>query len=82
VGRYANRIGNAIFQLDGETFRLAENAPGSHLHGGIIGFDKVRICSRNSRKNFPHETPPRQFNNCIVKLNHNIVITGAVTIRE
>jgi aldose 1-epimerase len=43
VGRYANRIGNACFLLDDKTYRLAENAPGSHLHGGMIGFDKVRI---------------------------------------
>lgn len=41
VGRCANRIAGGSFQLDGQIFQLAKNAGSSHLHGGIIGFDKV-----------------------------------------
>lgn len=45
VGRYANRIAGGRFVLDGRTVRLAlNNAPGGipcHLHGGLLGFDKV-----------------------------------------
>jgi aldose 1-epimerase len=44
VGRVANRIANASFELDSATYRLATNErgmPGS-LHGGRRGFDKVR----------------------------------------
>ncbi len=41
VGRYANRIGGARFSLDGKEYRLAENLPGTHLHGGRRGFDKA-----------------------------------------
>ena len=41
VGRYANRIGNAQFTLDGQTYTLANNNGGPSLHGGIKGFDKV-----------------------------------------
>lgn len=41
VGRYANRIANAIFSLDGKTFTLAANNGVNSLHGGIKGFDKV-----------------------------------------
>lgn len=41
VGRYANRIGNAKFQLDGIEYRLAQNAGINHLHGGMKGYDKV-----------------------------------------
>jgi aldose 1-epimerase len=41
VGRYANRIANAEFKLNGETFHLAKNNGNNSLHGGTKGFDKV-----------------------------------------
>ncbi len=41
VGRYANRIANAQFTLDGKTYKLAANNNGNTLHGGLKGFDKV-----------------------------------------
>jgi aldose 1-epimerase len=41
VGRYANRIANAKFKLDGKTYTLAANNNGNTLHGGLKGFDKV-----------------------------------------
>jgi len=40
VGRYANRIGGARFELDGRSFRLPANDGAHHLHGGPLGFDR------------------------------------------
>lgn len=40
VGRYANRIKNARFSIDGKKFLLTNSRGNHQLHGGFIGFDK------------------------------------------
>lgn len=40
VGRYANRIGNAKFILNGKEYKLKSNDGKNILHGGLQGFDK------------------------------------------
>ena len=41
VGRYANRIREGRFTLDGADIQLARNYQGNNLHGGVLGWDKV-----------------------------------------
>lgn len=41
VGRMANRLGGARFELDGKEYMLSPNDNGNTLHGGNIGFDRV-----------------------------------------
>jgi len=40
IGRVANRIAGAAFELDGVTYRLQANRGRHHLHGGARGFGK------------------------------------------
>lgn len=52
IGRYANRIRDARFVLNGETVQLAKNEAGKrHLHGGNVGFNRriftVEPCGDN-----------------------------------
>lgn len=40
IGRYANRIKNGRFSIDGTTYQLSQAQGGDCLHGGDIGFDR------------------------------------------
>lgn len=41
VGRYASRIKDGKFSIDGKDYTTAVNNGSNHLHGGIVGFDKL-----------------------------------------
>ena len=41
IGRYANRIEDGVFELNGVEYHLAKNDGENHLHGGLVGYDKV-----------------------------------------
>lgn len=42
IGRYANRINNAIIKLNNKTYCLEKNDKENHLHGGDSGFHKKK----------------------------------------
>jgi aldose 1-epimerase len=41
VGRYGNRIDKGTFNLDGQKYTLVTNDGENHLHGGLLGFDRI-----------------------------------------
>src|SRR5438309_2287374 len=49
VGRFANRIANAQFELGGKTYTLLKNNGTNALHGGAKGFDKVAWKATNGK---------------------------------
>lgn len=40
IGRYANRIKNGCFTIDGQTYQMPINCAGNTLHGGLQGFQQ------------------------------------------
>jgi aldose 1-epimerase len=41
IGRHANRIGGAKFELNGKVFELDKNDGKNNLHSGFTGYNKV-----------------------------------------
>lgn len=49
IGRYANRIKDGQFKINGTIYSVAKNKGSDHLHGGLEGFDKkVWACKSSS----------------------------------
>lgn len=48
IGRVCNRIGKAIFTLDGETYPLVASEGKNQLHGGTKGFDRCFFTAEKS----------------------------------
>lgn len=67
IGRYANRIKDGKFTLDGKDYQLAVNNGTNALHGGIVGFNKkvwdvvgqtaysvsLHYCSEDGEESYP-----------------------------
>ena len=51
IGRYANRIADGAFELDGKKYSLEINHGSNHLHGGSNGFHKVVWSAHQISKN-------------------------------
>lgn len=47
VGRFANRIAKATFQIDGKTYHVPANDGANSLHGGTVGFNKKVWAAEN-----------------------------------
>lgn len=41
IGRHSNRIEDSKFEINGVEYQVAKNDGNNHLHGGLVGFDKV-----------------------------------------
>lgn len=54
VGRYANRIGDASFEMDGEIYRLTSNLSPHQIHGGHEGFDR-KVWKPVTEENVPYK---------------------------
>lgn len=51
-GRYANRIKNGRFSINGTTYQVTQNAGTDQLHGGFEGFDKKVWQPQNYNESF------------------------------
>ncbi|MGH4049964.1 MAG: aldose epimerase family protein [Clostridium sp.] len=40
IGRFANRIANSSFEINGVHYKVAKNEGENSIHGGMVGFDK------------------------------------------
>ncbi len=82
VGRYANRIANARFTLEGKEYKLAANNNGNSLHGGLKGFDKVTWTLKGKEINDEHSTLGFQYHSSDGEEGYpgNMEITVAYTL--
>ncbi len=79
VGRFANRIKDGKFTLDGKEYQLAVNNGSNHLHGGNVGYnEKVWdvLESTESRLKLGYLSPDGEEN---FPGNLNVTVTYEVT---
>lgn len=89
VGRYANRIANGRFTLNGVEYQLETNPKGHHIHGGSEGFHKqVWQASIEQRDGVPllvlqHQSPDGHggFPGCLdCRITYALKPGGAIEI--
>jgi len=86
IGRYANRIADGKFAIDGKTYHVSTNAGKHQLHGGNMGFDKkvwevlsssnqelvLTYLSKDGEEGFP--------GNVLVQMRFNLAETNELSI--
>ena len=86
IGRYANRIANGKFAVDGKSYQVSTNAGKHQLHGGNSGFDKkvwevlsssnqelvLTYLSKDGEEGFP--------GNVLVHMRFNLAETNELSI--
>ena len=64
IGRYANRIANGKFNLNGKNIQLSVNDGINHLHGGFKGFNKKVWKLTDSRSNDDQASVEFEYVSC------------------
>ena len=81
IGRHANRLEDAKFELNGQVYELVKNDGKNHLHGGTIGFHnvawKAEIITENGNEklSLTHTSPDGEENypgNLDVKVEYSL----------
>lgn len=87
VGRFANRIADGRFELDGRAYQLEQNEGVNHLHGGHAGFHKQLWQARASadnkaaRVNLYRLSPAGEAGypgNLVVMVTYELLASGAL----
>lgn len=85
VGRVANRIGGAAFELNGRRYPLAANSGPNCLHGGVHGFNQAvwRARAENGALVLTHVSPDGDegFPGTLeVRVTYSLTADGALTL--
>ena len=85
VGRVANRIGGAAFELNGVTYSLAANSGPSCLHGGVRGFNQAvwQAAVHEGRLVLSHTSPDGEegFPGTLqVRVSYSLTADGALCL--
>ena len=86
IGRYANRIANAQFDLEGQTYKLAANDGPHNLHSGFGGamrsvFDATQPDERTLHLTYHFKDGEDGYpGNCTLKVCYSLSDDGALTM--